>query len=95
MLDLYPDASFADEDEEEKEAAQHVAEIDDPEEHGKEQTMLTGSVSLCMDQEMNAFDDPKDSENKKKFEVEDLLEEKSLHIFPVLSNLLIDMFESQ
>ena len=38
--------------------------------------MLTGSVSLGMDQEVNAFDDPKDSKNKKQFEVEDLLKEK-------------------
>ena len=65
VLDLYPDASFADEDEEEEEAAQHVAEIDDPEKEGEEQTMLTWSISLCMDQEVNAFDDPKDSKNKK------------------------------
>ena len=35
--------------------------------------MLTGCISLCMDQEVNAFDDPKDSKNKKQFEVEDLL----------------------
>ena len=49
MLNLYPDASFADEDEEEKEASQQVAEVDDPEEDGEEQTVLTGCISLCMD----------------------------------------------
>ena len=38
--------------------------------------MLTGSVSLGMDQEVNAFDDPKDSKNEKKFEVEDLHKER-------------------
>ena len=42
--------------------------------------MLTGSVSLSMDQEVNAFDDPKDSKNKKQFEVENLLKEKMFHI---------------
>ena len=36
VLNLYPDASFADENEEEEEAAQHVAEVNDPEEDGEE-----------------------------------------------------------
>ena len=78
MLNLYPDASFADEDEEEKEASQQVAEVDDPEEDGEEQTALTGCISLCMDQEVNAFNDPKDSKNKKQFKVEDLPKENIL-----------------
>ena len=36
VLNLYPDAFFADENKEQKKAAQHVAEVDDPEEDDEE-----------------------------------------------------------
>ena len=71
-LDLGPDALLADEDEEHKETSQHIAAINEFEEHIKELDTMTRFSKVVMDDEMEIFCAPQNAKNQKEFKVENL-----------------------
>ena len=72
VFDLLPDIFLADEDDEQEEASQHVKTINDPKEDSDEAVDLTRLTVMVMDDEMDALNDPEDTEDKEKFCVENL-----------------------
>ena len=71
-LDLCPDALLADEDEEHEEASQHIAAINEFEEHLKELDTKTGFSIVFVDDEMEIFCAPQNAKDKEEFKVENL-----------------------
>jgi hypothetical protein len=62
-LDLGPDALLADEDDEHEEASQHIAAINEFEEHIKELDTMTGFSIVGMDHEMEIFCAPQNAKD--------------------------------
>ena len=72
MLDLSPDALLADEGEEHEEASQHIAAINNSEEHLKEFDTTAGSSKVVVDDKMETFYAPRDTKNQEEFKVKNL-----------------------
>ena len=71
-LDFSPDGLLADEDKEHKEASQHIAAINNSEEHLKNFDTTTGFSIVVVDDKMDTFYAPRDTKNQKEFKVENL-----------------------
>ena len=71
-LDLVPDALLADEDDEDEEASQHIAAINDFKEHIKEFDTMTGCSIVVVDDKMETFCEPQNAKDKEEFQVENL-----------------------
>ena len=72
MFNLGQDISLADENDEHKEASQHVAAVDDSEEYVNRLEGFTGCTIVIVDDEMDTFNCPKDAKNKEQLQIQDL-----------------------
>ena len=72
LLDLCKNSLLADKDNEEKEASQNVAGVHQAEEDLHVLVSRTRLPILAVDEEMNAFNDPENAQDKKKLEIQSL-----------------------
>ena len=71
-LDLGQNIPLADEDDKQEESSEHVAAINESEEDLKWLDGLAGLAKVIVDDIMNTFNGPQDSNYQKKFQVENL-----------------------
>ena len=71
-FDFFPNVLLEDEDDEQEESSQHVEAVNDPEEDTNEAIFLTRLAIVVVDDEMDTFNDPQNTEDEEKFGVENL-----------------------
>jgi hypothetical protein len=71
-IDLSPDALLADEGEEHEEASQHIAAINNSEEHLNKFDTTAGSSIVVVGDKVETFYAQRDTKNQKGFKVENL-----------------------
>ena len=69
---LGPNIPLADEDDEEEESSQHVAAVNDSEEDANGFVSLAWLTIVVVDDEVDTLNDPQNTQNQKKFCVENL-----------------------
>ena len=76
---LGPNIPLADEDDEQEESSQHVAAVNDSEEDANGFVSLAWLTIVVVDDEVDTLNDPQNTQNQKKFCVENL--KKIIYLF--------------